>query len=58
MGAMEELIKLSESMLQAVAVLADEEFNENPISSSSSSIYSSIFLNVVIINQAITAPSN
>ncbi|KAJ7967947.1 Dynamin-like [Quillaja saponaria] len=47
MEAIEELVQLSESMLQATAVLADEDVDET--STSSSSRRSSTFLNVVAL---------
>ncbi|KAI3832314.1 hypothetical protein MKW92_029955 [Papaver armeniacum] len=46
MEAIEELLQLSESMLQASSVLADEDVDD---SSSSSSKRSSTFLNVVVL---------
>ncbi|KAF2290699.1 hypothetical protein GH714_015063 [Hevea brasiliensis] len=46
MEAIEELGQLSESMRQAAAVLADEDVDENP---SSTSRRSSTFLNVVVL---------
>lgn len=46
MEAIEELSQLSESMKQATALLADEDVDENP---SSSSRRSSTFLNVVAL---------
>lgn len=48
MEAIEELSQLSESMKQATSLLADEDVDENP-SSSSSSRRSSTFLNVVAL---------
>ncbi|KAJ6829996.1 dynamin-2A-like [Iris pallida] len=47
MEAMDELVKLSESMMQASALLADEDVDDS--SSSSSSKRSSTFLNVVVL---------
>ncbi|KAF5479362.1 hypothetical protein F2P56_000194 [Juglans regia] len=49
MEAIEELSQLSESMRQAGALLADEDVDENPGSSSGSSRRASTFLNVVAL---------
>ncbi|KAF5457052.1 hypothetical protein F2P56_021187 [Juglans regia] len=49
MEAIEELAQLSESMRQAAALLADEDVDENPGSSSGSSRRASTFLNVVAL---------
>ncbi|RZC53488.1 hypothetical protein C5167_012338 [Papaver somniferum] len=54
MEAIEELLQLSESMLQASSVLADEDVDD----SSSSSKRSSTFLNVVALGNVVGAPVN
>jgi dynamin GTPase len=51
MEAIEELSQLSESMKQATALLADEDGDENP---SSSSRRSSTFLNVVALGSVVS----
>ena len=51
MEAMEELIQLSQSMVQAAALLADEDVDE---SSPSSSKRSSTFLNVVALGNVVS----
>ncbi|KAI3986417.1 hypothetical protein MKX01_037699 [Papaver californicum] len=49
MEAIEELVQLSESMLQASSVLADEDIDDSSSSSSSTSKRLSTFLNVVAL---------
>lgn len=56
MEAIEELSQLSESMRQAGALLADEDVDENPGSSSSSSRRASTFLNVVALGNVVSPP--
>jgi dynamin GTPase len=51
MEAIEELSQLSESIMQAAALLADEDVDEN---SSSSSRRNSTFLNVVALGNVVS----
>ena len=53
MEAIDELVQLSESMRQAAALLADEDVDENPSSSSSRRV--STFLNVVALGNVVSS---
>lgn len=52
MEAMEELIQLSQSMMQGAALLADEDIDES--SPSPSSKRSNTFLNVVVLGNVVS----